>query len=88
MITHQAPRAAVTCQTSDLKMDDLVAQVKRYAAEHYDEGGCGVVTETYTGDEIRQQIGKARILKGALRKFAPLISIWAEREADARESAF
>jgi hypothetical protein len=47
-----------------------------------------VPAETYTDDEIHQQIGKARTFNGALRKFAPLISVWAEREAGARNSAF
>jgi len=67
---------------------ELVAAVKLHAHEHYDEGGWDVVVETYDDAQIAQVIGLARTEAGAIAKFADLVSVWADRQADARNSAF
>lgn len=68
--------------------DKLVQAVRDHALEHYEDGGWDVIIECYSDEEIAEEIGKARTPKGAIAKFAIPVSIWAEREADARNSAF
>ena len=67
---------------------ELVEAVKAHALEHYQDGGWDVIVECYTDEEIAAEIGKARTVKGALAKFKDSVSIWADREADAINSAF
>lgn len=67
---------------------ELIEQVKAYALEHYEDGGWDVVVECYDDAMIAEVIGKARTLKGALAKFKTVVSIYADRQADARNSAF
>ncbi len=71
-----------------MKVSELVQAVKDYATEHYNDGGWDVLVEAYGDDQIAEVIGKARTVKGALAKFKPLISVWADRQADAINSAF
>lgn len=68
--------------------DRLVQAIKDHAEEHYEDGGWDVVVECYGDEEIAGVIGKARTVKGALAKFQLLVSVWADRQADARNSAF
>jgi hypothetical protein len=68
--------------------EELVAYVKQYAMDHYEDGGWDVVVECFTDAEIEERIGKARTPKGAIRKFASLVDVWSDRQADARNSAF
>lgn len=68
--------------------DELVEAVKDHATKHYDAGGWDVVVETYDDAEIAEVIGGARTVKGALAKFRPMVSVWADRQADARNSEF
>lgn len=66
----------------------LVAEVKAHALAHYNDGGWDVVVECYDDDMIADVIGKARTPKGAIGKFKPLVDVWADRQADAINSAF
>jgi hypothetical protein len=68
--------------------EELVAFVQDHAIAHYEDGGWDVVVECYGPEEIAAQIGKATTEAGALAKFAFLIDVWADRQADARISAF
>ena len=67
---------------------ELVEAVKAHALAHYNDGGWDVIVECYTDAEIADQIGGARTVKGALAKFRDGVSIWADRQADAINSAF
>ena len=67
---------------------ELVAVVKAHALTNYDKGGWDVVVEAYDDTMIADVIGKARTPKGAIAKFAPLVDVWADRQADAINSAF
>ncbi len=69
-------------------MSNLVEYVKTYAEQHYEDGGWDVVVECYTDDEIADVLGPARTRCEALDAFAPLVGVWADRQADARNSAF
>jgi hypothetical protein len=67
---------------------DLIAQVRVHAVRHYADGGWDVVVECWSDEDIREQIGRARTLKGALAKLAEVIDVYADRQADALNSAF
>lgn len=67
---------------------DLVEFIKRTALERYNEGGWDVIVECWSDEDIKNQIGKATTQEGALRKFRDVVSIWADQQADARNSAF
>jgi len=65
----------------------LVEQVKAHALEHYNDGGWDVLVECWSDEELAEVVGKKRTLRSALAEFAPLVSVWAERQADAVISA-
>lgn len=67
---------------------ELVERVRRYALDHYNDGGWDVIVEAYTDDELAALLGKTTTLAGAFRKLQPIISIYVDREADAENSAF
>lgn len=66
----------------------LVEGVKAHALAHYNDGGWDVIVEAWTDDDIAKAIGGARTLRGALRKLSPTVAVWADRQADAENSAF
>lgn len=78
----------------DLTGPELYAAVMAHAAEHYNDGGWDVVAETYTEEELYATMASMRggmpaeTLAEALAALAPLVDVWADRQADARNSAF
>lgn len=66
----------------------LAQQLMAYAEGHYEDGGWDVIVECWSEEDIIAQIGKARTLAGAIKKFAWLVDVWADRQADAINSAF
>lgn len=63
--------------------DQLVAAVRTHAVANYDKGGWDVIVECWDDEQIAEQIGRARTLKGALAKFDTLIDVWSDRQAEA-----
>lgn len=66
----------------------LVAEVRAYATDHYTDGGWDVIVECWSDADIAHAIGGATTLLGARRKLATVVSVFADHEADARNSAF
>lgn len=66
----------------------IVDAVIDHAREHYSEGGWDMIYEGWTSTAIYDQIGKARTVKGAIAKFEDIVAVYAERDADAINSAF
>lgn len=66
---------------------ELVEQVKQYAMDHYTDGW-DVVAECYDDPKIAEMIGRATTLEEAIHELTPFVEIWADREADARNSVF
>ncbi len=71
-------------------MEKLVAYVQQYALDHYEDGGWDIVAECFGADEIAEQLIKhgATDEASALDAFAVMVDVWADRQADARNSAF
>jgi len=69
--------------------EELIQAVRDHALAHYNDGGWDVIVECWEDHDIDAYIGKARTTKGAIAKFANgVVSIWADRQADAINSAF
>jgi hypothetical protein len=71
-------------------MIDLVAIVKAYAVEHYNDGGWDVIVECWSDDQILEKIERhgATTRKQAIQAFVDVVDVWADRQADAINSAF
>jgi len=71
-------------------MQELARGVYAHAGGHYNDGGWDVVVECWTLDEIAEVLirDKATTSDAALAAFKPLVDVWAERQADARNSVF
>jgi hypothetical protein len=65
------------------KRRELIAAVRSHATENYNNGGWDVIVECYDDEAIVKVIGRARTVKGALAKFAPVIDVLADRQAAA-----
>lgn len=66
----------------------LVEGVKAHALAHYEDGGWDVVVECWGDGQIAEHVKGARTIAGAVRRFEDVVSVWADRQADARNSAF
>lgn len=64
-------------------LTELVEGVKKHARDHYTEGGWDVVVETMDFADIAKIVFEAASVKAAIRRFKPMIEVWADREADA-----
>lgn len=69
-------------------LDALVEAVKAHALAHYEEGGWDVVVECWDDAQIAEHVKGTRTVTGAVGRFEGVVSVWADRQADARNSAF
>lgn len=77
--------------------ETLVAAVNEYAIEHYEDGGWDVLVECWTSEEYLRfwQEGESefgnpmpKTAEEAIDSMRDLVSVWDDRQADARNSAF
>lgn len=61
---------------------ELVAEVRRYALDHYEQGGWDYVVESYSDEEIEELIAGAQTRLGALRKVSAVVGLRASVRAD------
>lgn len=78
----------------------LVEQVKAYARAHYNTGGWDVIVEAWDDDAIRKALGvwddesrghnDATSIEEVITKstLSTCVDVWADRQADAENSAF
>lgn len=68
----------------------LVEAVKAHARDNYNEGGWDVIVECWDDDRIAEVIREdaATTPAAAVDAFRPVVGVWADRQADARNSAF
>jgi hypothetical protein len=66
----------------------LVSFIKAHALAHYEDGGWDVIVECWDDQDIITELGGAETEAEALQAFDFLISILADRQSDARNSAF
>ena len=68
----------------------LIETVKEWAKAHYNEGGWDVIVECWGDAEIQEHLERcaAQTQAKAIKAFEPVVAVWAERQADAINSAF
>jgi hypothetical protein len=76
-------------------VEQMVQAVKDHALEHYNDGGWDVIVECWDDAEITEAIVGFReymtveTSEQAIAAFGDgVVSVWADRQADARNSAF
>ena len=69
-------------------MSELVEAVKRHAVEHYTDGGWDVIVEAWDDADIADTIGDAQTPEAAIAAVAVIVDVYADRQADARNSAW
>ena len=68
-------------------MTEMIAHVRAYALDHYEQGGWDYVVEAFDDAELAEAIGKARTLDGAVRKVAWHARLLGDRRADIAATA-
>lgn len=66
----------------------LVNAVTAHAHQHYEDGGWDVVVECWDPYMIRDHVIATTTPEAAIAEFATTVSVYADRQADARNSAF
>jgi hypothetical protein len=66
----------------------VIKAIREYATEHYSDGGWDVIVEAYDDQDIAEIVGNVSSLPGAIAKFATIINVYSDRQADAVNSAF
>lgn len=73
-----------------MNLDDSIHfadELFSHAGEHYTEGGWDVIVECWTVDLVLEAV-EGMTWDEAWELFKNLASVWADRQADARNSAF
>jgi hypothetical protein len=73
-----------------MTVNELIQFIYDYADEHYEDGGWDVISECYSPLVIKEILvaHKVENEKQAIAAFSDIISVYADRQADARNSAF
>lgn len=68
----------------------LAKAVMAHAETHYGDEGAAwdVIVECWTLDEITQELGRTRTLKGALKKFTEIAALYGERRREIQAEAW
>lgn len=71
-------------------MTSLVAFIKETAVQNYEEGGWDVIVECWDDKDIATFLSECACTthEQALMAFEGIVSVWADQQADARNSAF
>lgn len=70
--------------------ETLVDFIKAHAAANYEAGGWDVVVECFDDKDIAEVLhdATANTEAQAIQAFSFMVDVWADRQADARNSAF
>jgi hypothetical protein len=91
--SFKPPSAFATIKTTKevvpmARMDEMIAAVKNYAIEHYNEDGWDSIVECYDDSDIKEDIGNAATVEEAIRNVARFCILWDERRTDALAEVF
>lgn len=76
---------------TSMNQDELATRIANHAQEHYEDGGWDVIVECWSHQEIVDylvQYGGIKTFEDALKAFQSVIGVWADQQADARNSAW
>ena len=71
-----------------MNKEEIAKYIYDYAQEHYNDGGWDVIVECWTIDDIMEQIEDGESKEDVLNNFKSTAAVWADREADAINSAW
>lgn len=63
-------------------MAEMVAAVKKYAEDHYNEDGWDSIVECYDNSDIAREVGNATTIEEAIAKVGKGCKIWDEHRQD------
>jgi hypothetical protein len=92
--SHDEPPVGVVVSAAMVpSIADIVTlreRLKAHASAHYEDGGWDVIVECWSDAQIDKVLVDDAVtsFSAALASFEPLIGVWADRQADARNSAF
>jgi hypothetical protein len=66
----------------------VIDGVKAHALEHYSDGGWDVVVEAWSDDQILDATRGSRTVNGAVKMLSAVVDVYADKQADAKNSAF
>jgi hypothetical protein len=69
-------------------MDDLIRAVRDHAVAHYNDGGWDFLVECWSDADIRDAIGSARTVAGAIRNAKRAVGGLDERRREVRSEIF
>ncbi len=71
-------------------MKNIIEYIKQYANEHYEDGGWDVLVECWSDADIEEHLILCNVTTKdkALSAFKNIVDVWADQQADARNSAF
>lgn len=71
-------------------MEEIIKFIKQYAQDHYNDGGWDVIVECWGDSDIRDYLNSCKITTQAeaLKQFKRVVGVWADQQADAKNSAF
>jgi hypothetical protein len=64
------------------EMVDLIKAVREHAAANYEQDGWDFLVECYSDDDIKEAIGGATTVAGAIRNVKQVVKVLADRRAD------
>jgi hypothetical protein len=87
-VKHKCPDCGLPHEAVALTPVALARDLIAYATEHYTDGGWDVVVECMSAEEIAAELVRtgAVTLAEAVRVYAPLVHVWADRQDDARNA--
>ena len=71
-----------------MNKEEIAKYIYNYAQEHYEDGGWDVIVECWTIEAIMETLEDDESQEEALEGFKDLVSVWAERQSDAVNSAW
>ena len=66
----------------------MINGVKAHAQANYDKGGWDVIVECWSDEQIYEATKTCRTISGAVRELSGVVSVYADQQADAINSAF
>jgi hypothetical protein len=67
---------------------ELIDGVKAHALAHYTHGGWDVIVECWSDEQIFDATRKCRTVSGAVKELSTVVDVYADQQADAKNSAF
>jgi hypothetical protein len=61
---------------------------KAHALAHYSDGGWDVIVECWSDDQILDATRGSRTVSGAVKMLSAVVDVYADQQADAKNSAF